>query len=102
MSTKFANGYGNYLLLPSRLTKENSPVIWSYEVMKQAEGQLAWYSKTSMGERVALNLAERSPYPEGVKLAIRKQLANASEITLAQMRILLGWAARRSQHTGRL
>lgn len=82
--------------------RESGFIFGSYETMRAEANRLTGYVKTKISTEVALNLADRSPYPEGVKLAVRKQLANENEITLSQMRIFLGWAARRAQHTGRL
>jgi hypothetical protein len=50
-----------------------------------------------MNLKSALALAALSPYPDGVKIGVMKQIANTKEITLEQMRFLLGWAARKSQ-----
>lgn len=79
---------------------DSSPEIFDYEIMRRRDTRRI-YLKTQVALPVALALAGSSPYPDGVKLGIRKQIANNSEITLEQMRILLGWAARRAQHTGR-
>lgn len=79
----------------------DSPVVWDYERMKRQAGQLNGYVKFRIALPSALALAEKSSYPRGVKLAVMKQISNTKEITLEQMRIILGWAARKSQHTGR-
>jgi hypothetical protein len=77
-----------------------SPKILDYEIMRRRSA-VRLYLKVKVNLPSALELADASAYPEGVKLGIRKQIANDQEVTLEQIRILLGWAARRAQHTGR-
>lgn len=76
---------------------QNSPILWNYEIMKRDAGQLRGYVKVVMDVRAAFNLADASPLPHGVRLGIMKQVSNTKEITLAQMRMLLGWAADKAQ-----
>lgn len=78
-----------------------SDVLYSYEHMRRSSAR-PFYMTVNLKPEVAVSLAEQSPYPDGVKLAVMKQLANEKLVTLTQLRIFLGWAARRSQHTGRL
>jgi hypothetical protein len=87
-------------LMPAAVTAQGGPVAWNYEAMRRTAARRI-YLKAKVSTEAAIALAEASPYPEGVKLGIRKQLANTQEITLGQVQILLGWAARRAQHTGR-
>lgn len=79
----------------------DSPVIFDYDRMLAHASHLTGYVKIKLDVRAALELARLTPYPDGVKVGIMKQVANAGEITLEQTRIMLGWAARRAQHTGR-
>lgn len=94
MDNVYAPLYG----VPSKAA--NSAKILDYETMKRRSAVRIWL-KVKVDLPIALQLADGSAYPEGVKLGIRKQIANDQEVTLEQMRILLGWAARRAQHTGR-
>jgi len=81
----------------------DSPVIYDYARHQEYSSQLRGYVKIKLAGDVAFTLAANSPYPDAVKVGVMKQLANpGTEITLEQTRILLGWAARRAQHTGRL
>lgn len=70
---------------------------WGYEDLRAEAALLRGYVKIKMSLPSALALAEKSPYPSGVRLGVMKQMSNTKEITLEQMRILLGWAARKSQ-----
>ena len=72
-------------------------VIWNYGLMKLEASKLRGYVKVKMDVRAALALADKSPLPRGVRLGIMKQVSNTKEITLAQMRVLLGWAADKAQ-----
>jgi len=80
-----------------------SPAVSSYEDMKNRAGRISGYLRVGIAPEVAMALAVQSPYPDGVKTGVRKLLANAdgTGVTLEQLRIMLGWAARRAQHTGR-
>ena len=89
--------YADFYRCPA---KAESPVIYDYSRHQLAAGRLSPFAKVRLSEEAAGYLAARSPYPDGVKLGVMKQVANNREITLSQMRILLGWAARRAQHTG--
>lgn len=80
-----------------KLRGTESPVFFNYEIMRQSAGQLTGYVKVKLDVSAALALADASPYPRGVRLGVMKQVASGREITLEQMRILLGWAARKSQ-----
>lgn len=75
-------------------------MTFGYEFMRMEASQLRGYLKIRLDVQAAMALAELSPYPRGVKIGVMKQVANAKEITLEQMRILLGWAARKSQDAG--
>lgn len=57
---------------------------------------LTGYVKIKLDVQAALHLASKCPYPESVKMAVLKQVALAHEITLEQMRVLLGFAAQKS------
>lgn len=70
---------------------------FGYDYLKHHASQLTGYVKIKMNLKSALALAALSPYPDGVKIGVMKQIANTKEITLEQMRFLLGWAARKSQ-----
>jgi hypothetical protein len=70
---------------------------FGYEFLRLSAGQLSPYTRINVNAKVALALADKSPYPQGVKLGIRKQLANDNSISLRQLNILLGWAADRAQ-----
>ena len=70
-------------------------MFFSYEIMRQAAGRLTGYVKVKLDVNAALGLADLSAYPRGVRLGVMKQVASNREITLEQMRILLGWAARK-------
>jgi hypothetical protein len=76
---------------------QGTPVVWNYDMMKRVASRLPWYTPVNLDTDVALSIAEMSPYPSGVKLGVRKQLANDKAITLRQISILLGWAADRAQ-----
>lgn len=78
----------------------NNTVLFDYQWYQEQNNQLKGYVKVLVDVRTALRLAELTPYPSGVKLAIMKQVSNTREITLEQMRILLGWSARKSQAQG--
>jgi hypothetical protein len=86
-------------------TSPDSPVIYSYDHMARQASQLTGYIKIKMKLNVGLALAAKSPYPEAVKIGMMKMFSNAQgkghDLTLEQARIMLGWAARRAQHTGR-
>lgn len=69
-----------------------------YEWLRNDAAQLRGYVKVKLDVRAALALADMSPYPRGVRVGVMKQVASAREISLEQMRIMLGWAARKSQH----
>lgn len=75
----------------------SSRVLLSYDIMRRNASVLSGYVKLRISTEFALALADRSPYPSGVKLGVMKQVANTKEVTLEQMRILLGWAARKAQ-----
>jgi hypothetical protein len=83
-------------LMSAAATAQGGPVVWDYEAMRRVAGARI-YLKVGLSTEAAVALAESSPYPEGVKLGIRKQLAKYQEITLGQVQILLGWAARKAQ-----
>ena len=55
------------------------------------------YIKIKVALPIALYLAEQTPYPRAVKLGVMKHFANARYVTLAQLRIILGWSADRAQ-----
>jgi hypothetical protein len=76
---------------------QDSRVVWDYDRMKREASRMAWYTSVTVPAYIAYDLADMSPYPNGVKLGIRKQLANDKKITLRQMSILLGWAANKAQ-----
>ena len=80
---------------------QGSPVIYDYALHQEYASRIHGYVKVRIALPVALSMAAASPYPDGVKVGVMKQISNNSEVTLQQMRILLGWAARRAQHTGR-
>ncbi len=84
-------------IIPPRVTQLGGPVIGDYDLLARMAGILTGYVKVKVDVQVALNLAEKSPYPRGVKLGVMKQVANNREVTLEQMRILLGFAAQRAQ-----
>lgn len=75
----------------------SSPVIWDYDRMRRSAARLSPFTPLKLDEDSALELAAKSPYPEAVKLGVRKHLANGEGITLRQLAIILGWAARRAQ-----
>jgi hypothetical protein len=75
---------------------EDSPVLYSYAHMKEAASWV-YYMKVKLDVNEAIMLASKCPYPDGVKTAVLKQVAFAKEITLQQMRVLLGWAAQKAQ-----
>lgn len=77
--------------------KRPSPVFFNYEIMKLAASQLTGYVKVKVDVNSALSLADTSPSPRSVRLGVMKQVASNKEITLEQMRILLGFAARKAQ-----
>lgn len=87
----------SYYMMPTSVSGDGSPAVWNYDILKLVAGNLTGYVKIKVDVLVALALAEKSPYPRGVKLGVMKQVANSKEITLSQMQILLGWAARRAQ-----
>lgn len=68
-----------------------------YDYLRSHASQLRGRVKIKVDVRAALALADLSPYPQSVKLGVMKQVSNTREITLEQMRILLGWAAQRAQ-----
>jgi hypothetical protein len=86
----------SYYMTPTHATTQGGPVIWNYGYAKRYASQLTGYIKVKMDVRAALALAEQSPYPRGVRLGVMKQVSGSKEITLEQMRILLGWAARKA------
>ena len=88
-----------FLTLPG-ITAKGGPVAWDYEKFR-VSSSLVYYMKVKLALPVAQELAAGSPYPDAVNVGMMKQVANDGVVTLEQMRILLGWAARRSQHTGR-
>lgn len=88
--------YAPIAVIP-RSERENSPAIFDYRAYQASNNQLTGYVKIKLDVTAALALADRSPYPRGVRLAVMQQVANTKEITLEQMRILLGWAARKAQ-----
>jgi hypothetical protein len=59
--------------------------------------RMTGYVRIKVDVNVAFALADKSPYPRGVRLGIMKQVANSKFVTLEQMRILLGFAAQRAQ-----
>lgn len=79
----------------------DGPPIFTCDNLREQASNLYGYHKVKLDIRSALELARMSPYPDGVKVAMMKQVANYSEITLEQARILLGWAARKSQASSR-
>ena len=84
-------------IIPPRITELGGPVIGDYNLLTRMAGILTGYVKVKVDVRVSLDLAQKSAYPRGVKLGVMKQVANSREITLEQMRILLGFAAQRAQ-----
>lgn len=74
-----------------------SPVILNYDLMRIGASFLAGYVKVKVDVNSALGLADKCAYPDSVRLAVMKQVANAREITLEQLRVILGWSARRAQ-----
>lgn len=82
--------------MPSRLAEQPGP-SWDAEHVRLVNSILTGYVKVKLDVRAALALAEKSPSPRGVKLGVMKQVANNREVTLEQMRILLGFAAQRAQ-----
>lgn len=85
------------IVVPSTAKAPISDITFNYAWHQAANNQLTGYVKIKIDVNVALALAEKTPYPTGVKLAVMQQVANSKEITLEQMRILLGWAARKAQ-----
>ena len=83
--------------MPGHVTRRGGPVMGDYDLLRAMAGQLTGYVKVKVDVKIALALAEKSPYPRGVKLGVMKQVANAREITLSQMGVLLGFAAQRAQ-----
>lgn len=82
-----------------KLRGTESPVFFNYDMMRLGASYLTGYVKVKVDVKSALTLADKSAYPRGVRLGVMKQVANTREITLEQMRIILGWAARKSQDT---
>ena len=70
---------------------------FGYEYLRLNAGKLSPYTRVNLSTQVAFSLAEKSPYPQGVKLGIRKHLANENAVSLRQLSILLGWAADKAQ-----
>jgi len=91
--------YAPFYAMPAS-EREGGFSLASYERMKAASAHPGYF-KVKVSQDIALSMARQSPYPDGVKVGIMKQIANNREITLEQMRIILGYAARRAQHTGR-
>lgn len=75
-------------------------LTFDYAWYQEQNNQLTGYVKIKVDVRAALALAAKSPYPDGVRLAVMKQVSNTKEITLEQLRILFGWSARKSQAQG--
>lgn len=78
---------------PKAAEGNGSPIVLNYAMQKFMASQLMGYVKVKVDVNTALAMAQKSPYPSGVKLAIMKQVANDKEITLQQLRVLFGWAA---------
>lgn len=85
----------SYYFMPA-LTQD-SPVIWNYDMSRLVASRLTGYVKIKVDVRTALDIADKMPLASGVQLAFMKQVANANEITLEQMRIILGWSVRKAQ-----
>lgn len=92
-----SNAAKNYAPLYQCPNRPDSPVIWSYDIMRTNASILQGYLKIKLDVNSALGLAAKSPYPDGVKVGVMKQVTNANEITLEQTRIMLGWAAQKAQ-----
>ena len=92
-STMIRNVYAPLMPTP----KGNGPELYNHRVHQEVAGQLTGYVKIKLDVRVALDLAAQSANPTGVKIAVMKQVANNKEITLEQLRILFGWAARKAK-----
>lgn len=92
--------YAPLYVMPS-VARTHGGVMHNYEHMRRSSAR-PFYMTVNLKPEVAVSLAEQSPCPDGVRLAVMKQLANENRITLTQLRVFLGWAARRAQHTGRL
>lgn len=75
---------------------EKLPDFYSYEHMRK-DATRHFYMQVKVAETVATEIALKTPFPDGVKLAVMKQIANEKMITLRQLLILLSWAARRAQ-----
>lgn len=73
-----------------------SEKTYGYDDLKRWASALG-FTPVNLNTDVALQLADMSPYPRGVRLGVMKQLANGKPVTLRQMSILLGWAADRAQ-----
>lgn len=92
-----SNGGRIYALLAPRQKHEENEVAFGYDTIRAQSGSLQWGTKIRLAQPVAEYLAEESAYPQGVQLGVMKQIATTKEITLEQMRILLGWAARKAK-----
>jgi hypothetical protein len=81
------------------MSKKLTPEVktFGYEDLRRHAGQLDFYTRVDVDLHVALALADKSPYPKGVRLGIMKQIANNRSISLRQLSILLGWAADKAQ-----
>lgn len=83
-------------IIPPHLAHVPGPA-YGYEDTRILASRLTGYVKVKVDVHAALALAGKSPYPRGVRLGVMKQVANSREVTLEQMRILLGFAAQRAQ-----
>jgi len=86
--------YAPFYAMPASEREGGFPLA-SYERMKEASAYPG-YIKVKVSRHAALGLAAKSPYPDGVKLAMMKQIAVLGTVTLEQCRILLTYAANRA------
>lgn len=75
---------------------QGSPVILNYNLMKQNSGRTSYF-KVRLPLNIALYLADRSPFPNSAKLGVMQQFAMTKDVSLAQLQIILSWAARKAQ-----